>query len=145
METLYDRLIQEHQMVADLFQQALRDNSKQTLLKIRQMLEPHMAGEEKIFYPKLEEKKDLKELAEHAYEEHDEARSLMKEVESMEPGERDWTSKLQELQKSVQHHVQEEETKVFPAAQKVFSDDQAQQMAQQYMEFKKSSMQAAMK
>ncbi|MGB9929033.1 MAG: hemerythrin domain-containing protein [Methanosarcina sp.] len=145
METLYDRLIQEHQMVADLFQQALRDNSKQTLLKIRQMLDPHMAGEEEIFYPKLEEKEDLKELAEHAYEEHDEARSLMKEVESMEPGEKDWTSKLQELQKSVQHHVQEEETKVFPAAQKVFSDDQAQKMAQQYMEFKKSSMQAAMK
>lgn len=145
METIYDRLIQEHQMVADLFQQALRDNSKQTLLKIRQMLDPHMEGEEEILYPKLEEKKDLKELAEHAYEEHDEARSLMKEVESMEPGEKEWTSKLKELQQSVQHHVEEEESKVFPAAKKVFSDDQAQQMAQQYMEFKKSSMQAAMK
>jgi hemerythrin-like domain-containing protein len=141
METIYDRLMQEHQMVADLFQQALRDNSKQTLLKIRQMLEPHMAGEEKLFYLKLEKHKDLKELVQHAYEEHDEARSLMAEVEGMDAGSKEWTSKLKELQQAIQHHVEEEEGKVFSAAKKVFSDDQAQEMAQQYMEFKKSFMQ----
>jgi hemerythrin-like domain-containing protein len=133
--------MQEHQMVSDLFQQALRDNSKQTLLKIKQMLEPHMTGEEELFYPKLEEHKDLKELVEHAYEEHDEARSLMSEVEGMDAGSKEWTSKLQKLQQSIQHHVEEEEGKVFSAAKKVFSNDQAQKMAQQYMEFKKSFMQ----
>lgn len=124
METIYDRLMQEHQMVADLFQQALRDNSKQTLLKIRQVLEPHMAGEEKLFYPKLEKHEDLKELVQHAYEEHDQGRSLMAEVEGMDAGSKEWTSKLKELQQAIQHHVEEEEGKVFSAAKKVFSDDQ---------------------
>ena len=101
LKTIYDRLIQEHQMVADLFQQALRDNSKQTLLKIKQMLEPHMAGEEELFYPKLEEHEDLKELVQHAYEEHDEGRSLMAEVEGINVAMKEWTFKLEDFQQSM--------------------------------------------
>ena len=57
------------------------------------------------------------------------------------PAVRNGLPKLKEFQQSIEHHVQEEEGKVFPAAKKVFSDDQAQQMAQQYMEFKKNFMQ----
>jgi iron-sulfur cluster repair protein YtfE (RIC family) len=130
--------MQEHRMVSDLFQQALRDNSKETVLKIKKEIDPHMAGEEELFYPKLEKEKDLKELVQHAYEEHDEARSLMKEVQSMEPSDSNWTSKLKELQQSVDHHVEEEEGKVFKAAKEILSDDQAQEIGKKFMEFKKS-------
>jgi hemerythrin-like domain-containing protein len=42
------------------------------------------------------------------------------------------------LDKAVSHHVDEEETKVFPAAQKVLSNDQAREIAKQYTEFSKN-------
>ena len=56
----------------------------------------------------------------------------------MNAGNQNWTSKIKELNDAVTHHVQEEENKVFPAAQKVLSQDKAQEIAQQYMEFSRS-------
>lgn len=143
METIYDILMKEHNLVADLFQQALRDNSRDTLLKIKAETDPHMAGEEKLFYSELEKKEELRELVNHALEEHDEARSIMSKLESMKEGDKNWSSKIKELKESIEHHVEEEESKVFEEARQVLSDDKAQQIAQQYLEFKKSFRQEA--
>ncbi|MGB9940221.1 hemerythrin domain-containing protein [Methanosarcina sp.] len=138
METIYDILKAEHKQVADLIQQAMRDNSKETFFKIKAKTEPHLAGEEKLFYPLLEEKSELRELVDHAYEEHEEIKSISAELESMDAGSSNWTSKIKELDETVSHHVEEEENKVFPAARKALSEDKAQQIAQQYLDFSKS-------
>jgi hemerythrin-like domain-containing protein len=138
METIYDILKAEHKQVADLIQQAMRDGSKETFFKIKAKTEPHLLGEEKLFYPILEEKSELRELVSHAYEEHNEIKSISSELESMDAGSPNWTYKIKELNESVTHHVEEEENKVFPEAQRALSDDKAQQIAQQYLDFSKS-------
>jgi iron-sulfur cluster repair protein YtfE (RIC family) len=138
METIYDILKAEHRQVADLTQQAMRDSSKESFLKIKAKLDPHMMGEEKLFYPLLEQKSELRELVNHAYEEHNEIRSVLSELESMDPSSSNWISKLKELDETVSHHVEEEENKVFPEAQRVMSEDKAQQIAQQYLDFSKT-------
>jgi hemerythrin-like domain-containing protein len=138
METIYDILKAEHRQVSDLIQQAMRDGSKETFFKVKAKTDPHLQGEEKLLYPLLKEKEDLGELVNHAYEEHNEIKSISSELESMDPGSSNWTSKIKELDESVSHHVEEEENKVFPAAQKVLSEDKAQQIAQQYLDFEKS-------
>lgn len=138
METIYDILKAEHKQVADLIQQAMRDGSKETFFKIKAKTEPHLMGEEKLFYPVLEEKSELRELVSHAYEEHDEIKSISSELENMEPGSSKWTSKIKELNESVSHHVEEEENKVFPEAQKALGKDKAEQIAQQYLDFSKT-------
>lgn len=141
METIYDILKAEHKQVSDLIQQAMRDGSKETFFKIKAKTEPHLLGEEKLFYPLLEQKEDLRELVNHAYEEHNEIKSISSELESMDASSSNWTSKIKELDESVSHHVEEEENKVFPAAQKALSEDKAQQIAQQYLDFSKSFQQ----
>lgn len=138
METIYDILIKEHNLVADLFQQVLRDNSRETLLKIKAETDPHMAGEEKLFYPELEKKEELHQLVDHALEEHDEARSIMSELEGMSEGDKNWSSKIKELKESIDHHVEEEESKVFEEARKAISQKKAEEIAKQYLEFKQS-------
>jgi hemerythrin-like domain-containing protein len=138
MENIYDILSTEHKQVADLLQQALRDGSKETFFKVKAKTDPHLAGEEKLFYPVLEQKEELRDLVSHAYEEHNQIKSISSELESMDAGNQNWTSKVNELNEAVNHHVQEEENKVFPAAQKVLSQDKAQQIAQQYQEFSQS-------
>ncbi|HWQ47494.1 MAG TPA: hemerythrin domain-containing protein [Methanosarcina sp.] len=138
METIYDILKAEHKQVSDLIQQAIRDGSKETFFKVKAKTDPHLLGEEKFFYPVLEQKEDLRELVDHAYEEHEEIKSISSELESMDVGSSNWTSKIKELDESVSHHVEEEENKVFPAAQKALSEDKAQQIAQQYLDFSKS-------
>jgi hemerythrin-like domain-containing protein len=56
----------------------------------------------------------------------------------MDAGSSNWSSKIKELNESVSHHVEEEENKVFPEAQKALSQDKAQQIAQQYLDFEKT-------
>lgn len=138
MDTIYDILKAEHKQVSDLIQQALRDGSKDTFFKIKAKTEPHLMGEEKLFYPLLEEKTEMRELVNHAYEEHNEIKSISSELENMDAGSSEWTSKLKELDESISHHVEEEENKVFPESQRILSENKAQEIAQQYLKFSKS-------
>ncbi len=138
MDTIYDILRTEHKQVADLLQQAMRDGSKETFFKIKAKTDPHLAGEEKLFYPLLEQKEELRDLVNHAYEEHNQIKSISSELESMDAGNQNWTSKIKELNEAVTHHVQEEENKVFPQSQQVLGQDKAQDIAQQYMQFSQS-------
>lgn len=138
MESIYDILSAEHRQVADLLQQAMRDGSKETFFKIKAKTDPHLLGEEKLFYPVLQQKEELRDLVDHAFEEHNQIKSISSELESMDAGSKNWTSKVKELNETVTHHVQEEENKVFPEAQKVLSQDRAQEIAKQYMEFSQS-------
>jgi hemerythrin-like domain-containing protein len=94
-----------------------------------------LAGEEKLFYPVLEQKGELRNFVNHAYEEHNQIKSISFELESMDSGNQNWTSKVKELNETVNHHIQEEKNTVFSAAQKVPSREKAQDIARQYLDF----------
>jgi len=140
METIYDILKAEHDQVAELFQQALSDGSKVSFVKIKLKTDPHMMGEEKLFYPRLEAKEELRELVSEAYKEHNEAKTLICEMEGMDERDENWTAKLSELKQSIDHHVEEEESKVFERARNALSQEEAEEIAQEYIEFKRSYM-----
>lgn len=126
--------------MADLLQQALSDGSKVSFVKIRLKTDPHMIGEETIFYPRLEEKEELRDLISEAYKEHNEAKSLIFEMENMEERDKNWIAKLSELKQSIDHHVEEEESKIFERARTALSQQEAEEIGQQYVEFKRSYM-----
>lgn len=97
MEMIYDILKTEHDQMADLLKQALRDGSKISFFKVRLKAYPHMIGEEKFFYPQLEKKEELRELISHAYKEHNEAKTLIHEMEDMDERDERWAAKFTEL------------------------------------------------
>lgn len=99
-----------------------------------------MMGEERIFYPVLEKVEELRELISQAHKEHNEAKTLIFKIEGMEERDEEWTPKLRELKQSVDHHIEEEESKVFEKARNILSQKEAEDMAQQYIEFKRSYM-----
>jgi hemerythrin-like domain-containing protein len=141
METIYDILREEHDQIADLIEQAKNDRSKESFYRIKNKTDPHLLGEEKLFYPFLEQKEELRDLVNHAYKEHSDIRSVSYELEKMSSHTKEWESKILDLEKTVQHHVQEEEEKIFPEAQKVLSEDKAQDIAQKYLEFSRNFQQ----
>lgn len=140
METIYDILKAEHDQISDLFRQALQNGSKVSFFKVKLKADPHMMGEERLFYPVLEEVEELRELISQAYKEHNEAKTLICEMEGMDERDEKWTAKLSELKQSIDHHVEEEEDKVFEKARNVLSQEKAEEIAQQYIEFKRSYM-----
>lgn len=138
METIYDVLSKEHKLVLDMFEEAMGNGSKEALFRIKAEIDPHMAGEEKLYYPLLEEKEESRDIARKAYIEHNEARSLMYELEGMGENSENWTVRLNELKDVIVHHIQDEENRVFEKSRSILSQQQAEELAQKYLEFKKS-------
>lgn len=93
-------------------------------------MEPHLSGDEELFYPELEEYNELIDLVNHAFDEQEEIKSVLQKLDNISEKDKNWSSTISELDKTVSHHV-EEETKVFPAARRVLDQDKAQDIAQQ--------------
>lgn len=138
METIYEILRKEHKLVLGMFEEATGSGSKEALFRIKAEIDPHMAGEERLYYPLLEEKEESSDVARKAYIEHNEARALMYELEGMEENSEDWNTRLNELKEAIEHHVQDEEGKVFEVSRNILGQQKAEELAQKYLEFKNS-------
>jgi len=66
---------------------------------------------------------------ETALDEHDEVKELLEELDGADKEDESWSERLAELQDSVEHHVEEEETQLFPAAQRVLKKEKAEEIA----------------
>lgn len=138
METIYNILIKEHDQVLDLFEEAINNGSKETFLKIKAELDPHLQGEEKLLYPVLKEKKEARESVLEGYEEHRIAEMLLSELEIMDEKEERWHAKMKVLKENIEHHVEEEQNEMFEIARKVLSQEKAEEIAKKYLDFKKN-------
>jgi hemerythrin superfamily protein len=122
-----DLLIEDHQRVKQLFEQAqqIRDNQQKKELfdQIDMELAIHAEIEETIFYPALEEHNELKDMVREARREHEEVEQLLLEIEDLATEDTDFTSQLAELEESVEHHVAEEEGEMFPKVREIFDND----------------------
>jgi hypothetical protein len=139
---LFMLLKQDHERVKDLFEQIFEDGEmegeaqQELFAQIQQELEVHMEGEEKFFYPALEESDDAREKVLEAYEEHHVAKNVLGEFESMDQDDERWRAKLKVLQELVEHHVQEEEKEIFKLTKKALDKEQIQEISEQIQEQK---------
>nr|HET7858152.1 hemerythrin domain-containing protein [Caldimonas sp.] len=78
----------------------------------------HAEIEEDIFYPALRERLEDDLALDQAEVEHAIARDLVEQIESMEPDDALFDARVLVLAEYVEHHVQEEETEIFPQAEK---------------------------
>jgi hemerythrin-like domain-containing protein len=76
----------------------------------------HAVAEEAFLYPAAREKlPNGNELADHEIEEHSEAEEIMKRLEGVDATDPQFSTLVHELATSIRHHLEEEETKLFPA------------------------------
>lgn len=115
-------LKQDHREVKQLFKsfQAETDEYAQAELAktICTALKVHTRIEEELFYPAARDEIDQPKLVEEAIVEHQAAKDLIQQIEQMEPGEELFEARMQVLGEQIDHHVNEEETELFPACQK---------------------------
>jgi hemerythrin superfamily protein len=115
----------DHKMVDEMFTQfesAKSETEKRTLTaKIIMALKIHTQVEEEIFYPACRgEIED--DMLDEAKVEHNSAKQLIAEIETMQPGEDLYDAKVTVLGEYVRHHVQEEEKEMFPQVRKTDLD-----------------------
>ena len=96
----------------------------------------HELIEEKILYPALKEHPEAKDIVLEGYQEHHVADVLVKELHELARDDEKWGAKFKVLTESLEHHIKEEEHKMFPTARGIFSRDDLQLMAVRMMKMK---------
>lgn len=84
----------------------------------------HTQIEEEIFYPGIHGYIE-EDLLKEAVVEHASAKELISQIESMSPSDELFDAKVQVLAEYIIHHVEEEETEMFPMVQKTNVDTKA--------------------
>lgn len=87
-------------------------------------LRVHTQIEEEIFYPALRGQVEESQIDE-AVVEHRSAKQLISEIEAAGGADSMFDARVKVLQEQVEHHIEEEETELFPAAVKAGADLQA--------------------
>jgi len=99
----------------DAFEAATGNAEKKALAdKICLALKVHTQIEEELFYPPAREKTGDEDLLDEAIVEHAGAKTLIAQIEAMAPGQPLYDARMKVLAEQVRHHVEEEETELFP-------------------------------
>lgn len=110
----------DHKRVNDLFSEYEETHSiakkKRIVEQLCNELTVHAQVEEEIFYPAVKQALKDKELIPEARVEHETLKSLIAQVEGMEPDGEMFDAKIKVMHEYVKHHVKEEQNEIFPKA-----------------------------
>lgn len=128
-----DYLIKDHRLVTDLLKRIIDNPSLQHVekrnifMQISKEISLHSTAEEMQLYPltrKVLHEKHGNELADHSLHEHAEVKTLLYKLEHLDVSSKEFDSTLLELHKNLDHHIKEEEERMFPALRLVLSRQQ---------------------
>jgi len=143
-QNVIEILKQEHEMVLSQLSELSSigtSNREQKYNSMKENLIPHMIGEEKSLYPRLEEDSDMRDMALESIEEHNAVKTLLSQLDGASASEEDvWVAKLKVIEENVEHHISEEEEKIFPQMQQKMSSDELSSIGSSYEQAKKSAM-----
>ena len=140
-EKLFEAIRKDHKEVKGIFANMLhakKNELREELLeKLQSEIVPHMRAEERAVYMTLRE--DCNECREdvlEAFEEHHAARLILNELQELSPDDERFMAKATVLKEIVEHHLQEEENKLFEDIRHAMKEDKAEQILQQFMQEK---------
>lgn len=96
----------------------------------------HMQTEENIFYPAMQKFEEERDQVVEAYDEHNEVKGLLLQMQNLEPSSSEFQSNLKMVKTGIEHHVGEEEGEMFPEAKNLLGEDRLQEIGRQIMTLK---------
>jgi hemerythrin superfamily protein len=129
-------LSSQHREVEKLFKEiedAEDPEDKEALFEdLADKLAIHAKIEEQFFYPAVHEKK-TEEMILEAFVEHTSVKRLLADLMAADPADPTFDAQIKVLKEQIEHHVEEEEGQLFPAAKKLLSKDEMSAIAQEMM------------
>lgn len=127
-QNVINLLIDDHEKVKKLFKEFEKlskknDDSKVEIAnQICMELTAHALAEEEVFYPVARRAISDDDMMNEADVEHDSAKDLIAQIQSMSPNDEMYDAKVTVLGEYIDHHVKEEENEMFPKVRKAKVD-----------------------
>ncbi|TGX54849.1 hemerythrin domain-containing protein [Sphingomonas gei] len=110
---------------------------------LRLELQAHAAAEEESLYSTMLADPELREDARHSVSEHKEVDDFLGELLDLEFGSPEWDAKFGEMRHRYEHHIDEEEEDMFPAASERLPAEVEERLAQVFEERKPAELERA--
>jgi hemerythrin-like domain-containing protein len=147
---IFEVLTSDHDRVKKILEQMEQTSDRagkrrETLLdNLSTALLPHMYGEEQYFYQILLDESADRETVYEAFEEHRAAKAVLMDLEDAPSDDPRWLARCKVLKELVEHHIEEEESRVFDLARGIMEEDRAAEVAKRFKEIKKEAPAHAM-
>jgi hypothetical protein len=138
---IMSKLHEDHETVNELIAQLEAtedgaDEREELFMRLKEEILVHRIAEERVFYAKLLQHPEGREIGKHCNEEHSEVTQLVQKLESMDMGNARWLQTLTKLKTSIQHHVAEEEGEIADLAERIFGEDMLEELADLFVQEK---------
>jgi hypothetical protein len=143
---IYVNLKRDHDLHRDLLNRiAESQNGEREPLfeRLRLEIAAHAAAEEESLYATMLANPDLRDEARHSVAEHKEVADYLAELSRLGIGSPEWNEKFAHMRHRYEHHIEEEEEEMFPAAEKVLPGAVEEQLADTYAERKPAELERA--
>jgi hemerythrin superfamily protein len=144
---IYSYLRKDHRKISDLMEQVVNarglDRREELFDEIAQELLLHAETEQATFYAALESEEETEEKIEDAEQDHAEVTEYIERLSRVSVESEKWLEIFGELKHAVEHHVRDEETRIFEKAMQVLDDDEAEQLADEMDRLKEQAMEDA--
>ncbi|MGH1504089.1 MAG: hemerythrin domain-containing protein [Acidimicrobiales bacterium] len=136
-ETIFEAIRDDHETQRTLGKLLLEtegasEGRKELYAKLKAELIAHAAAEERYFYVPLMERDLTQDAARHSVAEHKELDDFIEKLDEYDMSSSQWLLTARELVDRLEHHLDEEETEVFPVAGKALPDEHKSELAAAY-------------
>jgi len=111
--------------------------------ELKRELELHSEGEKAHFYPALKRHPETSEFVQDALRVHDRMETALADIEDCPPDSREFLEKVGKLEELLLLHVQQEETEIFPTAERTFSPNESNVIAEKIAAMRPTRLQPA--
>lgn len=145
---IYEDLKRDHDKQRDMLKQLAElkghgDKRRKLFEAFRLEVQSHAAAEEESLYATMLGNPDLRDDARHSVSEHKEVDDLIGELLALDFASDEWESKFFHMRHRYEHHIDEEEEDMFPAASKELDDATEERLADTYEERKPEELEHA--
>jgi hypothetical protein len=143
---IYLNLKRDHDLHRDLLNkiaEGAKDAREPLFERLRLEIAAHAAAEEESLYATMLANPELRDDARHSVAEHKEIADLLAELSRMGVGADGWDEKFGHMRHRYEHHIDEEEEEMFPAAEKLLPERVEEKLADTYEERKPAEKQRA--
>jgi hemerythrin superfamily protein len=138
-------LQRDHLLVKDLLKKMDEEEDPDQLTSMFEQLVDelgiHERIEEEIFYPALQKLPKAREDVLEAFEEHHLVDEIVTEMD-VETDDEKWKAKFTVMKENIEHHIRDEEEKLFPKAQELLGPEKLGALGSRMADLKEAEQQA---